>query len=116
MSMHIDAYDFGRISVGGKQYSSDVIIRPDGVLDKWWRQEGHRLDIADLTEVLNGNPQILIVGTGFYGRMQVPQATLEQLQQHGIRVESFKTQQAVQEFNRLQQGCDNIVAALHLTC
>ena len=42
--MKITHYEFGRISIEGKDYDSDVIISADGVQDQWWRKEGHNLD------------------------------------------------------------------------
>lgn len=35
--MAIEDYEFGRITIDGATYTSDVIIRPEGVDDSWWR-------------------------------------------------------------------------------
>ena len=61
-------------------------------------------------------PQLLVIGTGYYGRMQVPKKTIESLRAVGIEVRIAKTSEAVAEFNRLQRESPRIVAALHLTC
>jgi hypothetical protein len=114
--MKIDSYSFGHIEIGGHRYSSDVIIAPDHVMDRWWRKEGHSLHRNDLDEVLKAKPEKLVVGTGYYGQMKIPQDTRDFLSQHHIDLISAKTTDAVDEFNRLQQDCANIVAALHLTC
>jgi hypothetical protein len=114
--MKITLYEFGRISVDGKNYQSDVIISRKGVQDKWWRKEGHNLAIDDLENVLQAKPEIVVIGCGYYGRMQVPDATKEYLTNKGIRVEIANTSEAVTRFNTLQQDCARIVAALHLTC
>jgi len=50
--MNIAVYHFGTIEIDGRTYTSDVIITPERVLDSWWRQEGHRLAVADLTDVV----------------------------------------------------------------
>ena len=57
--MNISGYRFGKIDVGGRTYTSDVIITPERVIDGWWRQQGHALAVADLDDVL--------VGQGFFG-------------------------------------------------
>jgi hypothetical protein len=114
--MEITAYDFGRIEIAGKRYTSDVIVFPDTVKDHWWRIQGHNLDVADLDEVIAAGPDLLVVGTGYYGRMAVPHETRAALESRGIRVLEARTGEAVQEFNRLQQQYARIVAALHLTC
>jgi hypothetical protein len=114
--MRIDQYHFGHIDIEGDGYDADVIIFPDHVQERWWRKEGHRLAQEDLETVLAAKPEVLVVGTGYYGRMQVPEETLDVLRGAGIDVRVEKTGSAVEEFNRLQRECARIVAALHLTC
>ena len=114
--MQISDYEFGKIAIEGQTYTSDVIITPEKVTDSWWRKEGHNLHIHDLGEVIVIKPEILVIGTGYYGRMQVPEKTRQYLQNQGIDVREAKTGDAVTVFNQLQQDCARIVAALHLTC
>jgi hypothetical protein len=115
-TIHIDQYRFGHIDIEGHGYDADVMIFPDHVQKRWWRQEGHRLAREDLETVLAEMPDVLVVGTGYYGRMQVPEETLDALRSVGIDVKVEKTSSAVEELNRLQRECARIVAALHLTC
>ncbi len=114
--MEIDHYTFGRIGIDGRDYDADVIIFPDHVQERWWRREGHRLAQEDLETVLADAPQLLVIGTGYYGRMQVPEEALASLRTAGVEVRVSKTSKAVAEFNRLQRDGARIVAALHLTC
>lgn len=114
--MRIDSYSFGRIVIDGKEHTSDVIIYPDRLDAFWWRREGHLLVPEDLSEVLTHPPQVLVIGTGHNGVMQVPRKTVEAFQQQGIEVHIARTGDAVALFNRLQQEHARIVAALHLTC
>ena len=114
--MQIDNYSFGHIGIEGHSYDADVIIFPDHVQERWWRQEGHRLAREDLETVLTEKPDVLIVGTGYYGRMEVSEETLDALRAAGVDVRVEKTGEAVAEFNQLQRECARIVAALHLTC
>ena len=53
--MKIDKYNFGSITINGKEYTKDVIIFPDRVSAPWWREEGHNLSLKDLKEVINFN-------------------------------------------------------------
>jgi len=114
--MHIDYYTFGQIAVDGRDFQSDLIIFPDRVQENWRRLTGHRLDREDLQTVLADKPDLLLIGTGCYGRMKVPEETLSTLPHAGISVRLAKTGDAVSEFNRLQREYARIVAALHLTC
>ncbi len=114
--MRIDSYSFGRIVIDGAEYTSDVIIYPDRVDASWWRREGHLLVPGDLPEVLASPPEVLIIGAGHSGVMQVPRKTAEALRQRGIEVHIARTADAVTLFNRLQRERARVVAALHLTC
>ncbi len=114
--MNIEDYRFGRIAIDGKIYTSDVIVFPDRVKDGWWRNEGHKLCPADLWEVVQEKPEVLVVGTGHAGLMRVLPETEEYLQRHGIRLVVERTAQACQTFNQLSRSGEKVVAALHLTC
>ena len=111
----INAYSFGRIAIDGKEYSSDVIIFPDRIQSSWWRKKGHSLVPEDIQEIFAEKPDVLIVGTGAYGAMQVPGATAEHIRKAGIRLLVLPTEKACQEYNRLSPT-QKVVAALHLTC
>lgn len=113
--MKIEHYSFGRIIIDGKTYTTDVIIYPGRVDSSWWRKEGHHLQIADLTDVINAKPDILIIGTGYSGVMEVPKGTLTYLESKGIKVHVAVTEKAVEIFNKLQKD-KIVIAALHLTC
>jgi len=114
-AMHIDDYSFGRIVIDKKTYTSDVIVYPDRVNPSWWRKEGHYLQKADLTEVVDAKPDTLIVGTGNSGVMQVPESTVQFLESKGITVFIEKTGKAVELFNK-QTGDKKVIGAFHLTC
>jgi len=113
--MLIDSYDFGRITIDGKRYSTDAIVFPDKVKTGWWRKEGHLLQIVDLKEVLEAKPEVLVVGTGYMGMMEVPPETRKSIESEGIKIIVQKTAEACKTFNRLVKS-KKVVAALHLTC
>jgi hypothetical protein len=112
----IEKYGFGQIRIDGKEYSRDVIIYPEARVDgSWWRREGHRLDEADLGDVVKAKPEVLVVGTGYYGQMKVPPETLDFLNSLGIEVQAAETKEACKRYNELKD-IRKVVAALHLTC
>jgi len=114
--MNISGYRFGRIDIGGKTYTSDVIITPERVIDGWWRQQGHALAVDDLDDVMAARPDVLVIGTGYLGRMSLSQETRRYLEEQGIQVRDARTGEAVHDFNELQKARGRVVAALHLTC
>lgn len=111
----IDSYEFGQIEIEGKSYRSDLIIYPDRIDSRWWRKQGHSLQIEDLQGVVEARPEILVVGTGRNGMMAIPQSTRDYLSSLGIELIAEDTQKACQTFNRIGRE-RRAVAALHLTC
>jgi hypothetical protein len=111
----IDSYDFGNIKVDGQGYHSDIIIFPNHVKSDWWRKDGHLLQIEDLEDVLNEKPNTIIIGTGAYGVMKVPESVIKHLKDKNINVIIQKTYEAVKTYNNSPLK-GKVVAALHLTC
>ena len=114
--MRIEDYGFGRITIDGETYGKDVLVLPPRVISPWWRREGHRLEIDDLGEVVAYAPRILVVGTGAYGVMRVPDQTLSRLEAAGIEVEVLPSGEAVRRFNEWFEAQGTVAAAIHLTC
>jgi hypothetical protein len=111
----IGSYRFGEIVIDGRRYSSDVIVYPDRVDSHWWREEGHSLSPSDIWDVLQAPPDVLVIGQGSPGRLDVPAETRRQLQEAGMEVIVEPTEQAYRTYNKLRSK-RRTVAALHLTC
>lgn len=107
-------YRFGRLTVDGRQETSDVIVLPERVVRHWWRRDGHALVLEDLHEVLDDLPERLIVGMGAGSQMRPDPALLASLRARGVEVECLPTDRAVIRFGELDPG--RTAAALHLTC
>ncbi len=115
--MHIDGYRFGRIHIDGVEYSKDVILLRDEVRSPWWRSAGgHHYAPEDLHEVLVAAPEVVVLGTGFFGRVKVSRETFKAFADAGSELVVETTASAVKEFNRLAAEGRDVAAALHLTC
>lgn len=114
--MHIDDYHFGSIIIDGETYVSDVLIFSDHIRSEWWRRQGHELHIDDLKCVMQAKPKILIVGTGYYGRLRILPATQQHITKAKIELITEKTTKACQLYNDYDKSKKEVVAALHLTC
>ncbi|RME62688.1 MAG: hypothetical protein D6778_10795 [Nitrospirae bacterium] len=112
--MKIERYSFGHIVIDGKSYTKDVIILPDRVFHPWWRKEGHYLHWEDLEEVLKDPPEVLYIGRGHSGVMEVPSPLVDKLHAQGIEVVTGRTSDIVDRFNSDRR--QKKAAALHLTC
>ena len=117
MMVGIDEYTSGsHMRIAGKTYRSDLKIIDGEMTDNWWRSRGHRLDPADITDILDAAPDTLVIGTGYAGVMRVPETTLAVITERNIHVIAEPTGKAVETFNHLAANGDRIAGAFHLTC
>ena len=114
--MRIDSYSFGVMKIDGKEYRQDLIVFADKVRSNWWRRRGHSLAIEDLHDILEFKPELLIIGTGDSGMMEIPAPTEKALQDAGIEVIAQNTGQACSIFNEQIEKGRKVVGAFHLTC
>jgi hypothetical protein len=111
----IESYTFGRMVIDGHPYTSDFIIFPDMINDSWWRIRGHSLCLKDVESVFSEEPEVIIIGTGYYGLMKVEDEVKSLAQSRGIELIIEKTEKAVQSFNRLSAQ-KKVIGGFHLTC
>jgi len=115
--MHINSYGFGRIRIDGVDYSKDLILLRDVVLSPWWRAAGgHVYAAEDLGELLAAAPEVVVLGTGFFGRVKVSRETISAFADAGSELVVETTANAVAEYNRVAADGRDVAAALHLTC
>jgi hypothetical protein len=113
--MQIDSYDFGQIVIDGVAYRQDLLIWPGKIKTDWWRQESHLLQVHDVAEALAAGPEILVVGQGQPGRLEVDRTLAAYLRDKGIELVAAPTKEACRIINSLA-GKRRVAAALHLTC
>ena len=112
----IETSSFGLIVIDGKQYTSDLMIFPDGrVKDGWWRKSGHGLEMDDIRDLLASSPEVLVVGTGVNGLMKPAAGLAEALAENGTELIPLPNEAAVALFNELAPG-KKVAACFHLTC
>jgi hypothetical protein len=114
--MRVDSYSFGLMKVDGTEYRQDLIVFPDKIRPNWWRSQGHSLAIEDLQDVIEFKPELLVIGTGASGLMDVPASTQKTLQDEAIEVIAQDTRQACSIFNEQIEKGKKVVGAFHLTC
>lgn len=113
--MHIDSYDFGQIVLDGVAYRQDLLIWPGHIKKDWWRREGHVLQVDDVAEALAAGIDVLVVGKGQPGRLEVDPTLAAYLKDQGIELVAVPTTEACRIINALS-GKRRLAAALHLTC
>lgn len=117
MAVHIEACAFGRMTINGRIYSSDLMIFPDGqIADNWWRESGHCFDMLDIEPLVETHPDIIVAGTGIHGMVHVSETLVTALSRGGIELQASKTPIAARTFNRLAKAGKHVAGCFHLTC
>ena len=113
----IEQYTTGsHMTVQGKKYFQDLKIIHGQVKGNWWRKQGHRLNSADISDILSVKPDVLVIGTGYAGQMDVPVSFHSDLEGQDIKVIAERTSEATETFNRLFAQGKDVAGAFHLTC
>ncbi len=113
----IDYYDFGTIVIENKEYDRDIIISPShGIIENWWREEGHRLKLTDIRDYLLENVDIVVIGTGYEGMMYVDKEVIQWFTNRGIEVKIAKSREAVEIYNKAIEEGRKALLFIHLTC
>jgi hypothetical protein len=114
--MKINSYSFGSITIDNKIYQKDIVVFHEKVCPNWIRIKGHSLELADIKEVIDYNPETLIIGTGAYGSMTVPSSTRDALSKRKIKLITEDTKKACALLNEHIKNNAKTVGAFHLTC
>ena len=118
--MRIDSLEFGRITIDGRTYTTDLLIFPDGrVQDRWRRSRGHVLSREDLSPLLAAAPREIVVGTGVNGRMRPTAGLVSALAAEGVHLTLLPNGEARARYNQcVRQRGENqhLAACFHLTC
>jgi len=112
----IDSYAFGRMVIGGRPYTSDLLIFPDGrIASSWWRLSGHRLQSADIMELIASGAEVIVAGTGASGFMRPAGELQELLASRDIVFIAEPSGRAYRTYNLLD-AAKKVGACFHLTC
>ncbi|MCX7940313.1 MAG: MTH938/NDUFAF3 family protein [Endomicrobia bacterium] len=101
MSPIINHYEFGKIEIDDKIYTSDLKIICGKIVPNWWRKEGHNLCLEDINDVLSYNPEKIIVGCGTSSAMKVENEVIQYCRKNNIDLLILDTYEAVSYFNKL---------------
>jgi hypothetical protein len=111
---------WGFVEIEGLGRCRDVKLWPGGGREWDWRETGtdHRPGIlpADLTDLLDHHPDVVILSRGRSGRLGVTPETLSLLEARGLEVVREDTDDAIATYERLASEGRRVAFLLHTTC
>jgi hypothetical protein len=112
----ITDYSFGRIVVNGQACNHDIKIVQDTLMPDWWRKSGHTVEIEDVQDLLDNEPEILVIGKGQPGYMRVADSLRQLLAEKNVKLIEAPTAEAIETFNRLHQEGRRVCGGFHVGC
>jgi hypothetical protein len=111
---------WGFVAVEGVGRLRDAKLWPGGARGWDWNETGthHRPGIqpADLAELLDHDPQIVILSRGRELRLETTPDALALLDDRGVEACQVETGEAIETYNRLAGEGRRVAALLHTTC
>ena len=116
----VDSYKWGSIVVGGKKYRHDIILLPDGSVQK---RKGillsllaHSLGKGEMERLAKSNPEVIVVGTGASGKAHLSSEAEDYVKKTNLKVMTLPSPEAMKKLNQLIDQGKRVVALLHITC
>ncbi len=107
----IRAFEPGRIKINDQFYDNSLLVTAEKINTNWGVKKPEELTVEMLQELLNHQPEIIIIGTGLQHHFLDPMLTLTATQQ-GIGIEIMTTEAACHTYNILIGEERDVLAAL----
>ena len=120
MKPTIDGTKFGSITVDGKKFEQDIVIRLSGNVKKRKKKlskqqygTSHTVSLAEAEHIYDVGAEQVIVGTGQHGVLKLSDEAKGFFKDHGCKVQMAPTPDAVKAWNETE---GKTVAMFHVTC
>jgi hypothetical protein len=120
-TLKIESTEFGSITIEGKTYQFDVVIRLSGEvikrkkkLSKMHYGTSHKLSKDEAKFVYEIGCDQLILGTGQYDNVRLSQGAADFLERKGCKVLAEPTPDAIDSYNRSR--AKKKIGLFHVTC
>ncbi|EKD49711.1 MAG: hypothetical protein ACD_63C00067G0006 [uncultured bacterium] len=116
---HIDSTKFGSVTIDGKIYKQVLVIgdfveeRNEARLDELFGTT-HRIGDWEVEKLLGNKPEIVVVGTGQNGVLEVTDDVRKKLSE--VELIELETPKAIEKYNKLFEGGRKVNALIHTTC
>lgn len=116
--MKFEGTSFGSVVFNGKHYEYDIMVLPDGKVEKRRKNlsksifgTSHKL-VPEELEFLK-EAEIIVIGTGQSGLLRLTKEAEDWVKNRGIRVILAPTPEAIKKYNKLE---GKKAALIHVTC
>jgi hypothetical protein len=120
MKPQIDSTEFGSISIEGKTFERDVLIRLNGEVKKRKKKlskavygTSHVISLDEAKHVYQEGAERLIVGTGQSGLTELSEEAADYLRRKECRVSLLPTPEAIDAWNKAEGA---VICLFHVTC
>lgn len=117
----IDSVEWGKIVVGGREYKQILVVgekvfeRDSEKLHQLFGTT-HRIGDWEVEELIKGKPEIIVIGTGWEGILEVSEKLRAKSEELGIEIKILRTPEAVEKYNKLVEQGEKVNALIHTTC
>lgn len=116
----VNAFSFGSIVIDNKKYSRDVLIFADGQVAQRhggiWMFGSHSIKQQEVEKLLEGEPEVLIVGTGTNNKARLSPGAENWAKQKKLELTVLPSYDAVTRLNELAEQKKKVAAIVHITC
>ncbi len=120
MKVKIDRTKFGSITISGKKYEHDVLIRLNGKVEKRKKKlskevfgTSHIISLAEAEQVYENGAKWIVIGTGQSGLAKLSDEADRYFRQKGCQVRMLPTPAAILYWNEAQEDG---IGLFHVTC
>jgi hypothetical protein len=120
MRPRIDETWFGSITVEGKRYEHDIIIRLSGkvrkrrkTLSKAVYGTSHKISLAEIQELYRKKAERIVIGTGHEDQVRLSDEAAGFLAERRCAVELKPTPEAIKHWNQIE---GKVLGLFHVTC
>ena len=120
MKPNIDQTSFGSITIEGKEFEHDVLIRLDGQVEKRKKKlskalygTSHIVSLDEAKYVYEKGTERLILGSGQYGNVELSEEAADYFKRKHCLVKLLPTPEAIRAWNEAE---GSVTGLFHVTC
>jgi hypothetical protein len=120
MKPRIDRTRFGSVTLDGKVFEHDVVIRLHGQVKKRKKKlskavygTSHTISLAEARHIYQKGAARLIIGAGQYGTVELSDEAAAYFERNSCRAELLPMPEVIQAWNEAEGA---VIGLLHVTC